>query len=192
MRLSFLLPAFLLVAALFLLFWWSTRSRKRAPGQFKASGIEDAGRTHVTHCAQIRQALSRADFEYLSAAGGIDLARRVRKERRRAAIAYVAALRGDFHQFVRLGRIIAKLSPEVVALKEFERLALTSQFLWRSRVLQLRLLLGMTALPQVVGVSDLVGMLGVRIEAALKELGERAALAIEMASSVDRSRLNTV
>ena len=59
-------------------------------------------------------------------------------------------------------------------------------------MLQLRLLLGMAALPQVAAVSDLVSSLGVRVEAALKELGERAAMAVEMASAVDRRGLNTV
>lgn len=181
MNLLFLLPVFLLVGALLVLFWWAARSRRNAPGQFQqsAAGLEESGRRHVTHCAQIRQALSRADFEYLSAAGGRELARKVRRERRRIAVAYVAALRGDFYRLVRLGKMIAKLSPEVVALKEFERLTLSAQFLWRSRMVQARLLLGMAALPQLVAVSDLVSLLGVRIEAALKELGERAAAAVE-------------
>jgi hypothetical protein len=192
LNLLFLLPVFLLVSALVLLFWWSTRSRRKAPGQSKGAGLEDAEKNHAIHCAQIRQALSRADLEYLAAAGGTLLAKRVRIERRRIAAAYVTALGSDFYQLVRLGKVIAKLSPEVVALKEFDRLALTAQFLWRSRILQLRLFLGMTALPQVVAVSDLVSSLGVRIEGALKELGERAALAVEMASAVDRRGLNTV
>jgi hypothetical protein len=188
----FLLPALLLVGALVLLFLWSTRPRRKSRALLnEPASVEQMERRHVTHCSQIRQALSREDFDYLVAAGRADLARRVRKERLRIARSYVAALRGDFYRLVRLGKIIAKLSPQVVALKEAERLTLTAQFLWRCRLIEARLLLGMAPLKHVVGVSELVGLLGVRIEAALKELGERAALAVEMASSVDR-RLNTV
>jgi len=188
----FLLPTLLLVAVLLLLFFWSTRParRPRPPFSYPAS-LEDPGRRHVTHCAQIRQALSREDFAYLASAGGLRLARKVRKERHRIARAYLAGLRTDFRHLVRLGKIIAKLSPELIALQEFERLRLTAQFFWRCRMIELRLLLGLAPLANLVSASELVSLLAVRVEAALKEMGERAAVAVEMASSVDR-RLNTV
>lgn len=193
MSLLFLLSVFLLVCALVLVFVWSAHPRRKDAGSFSERlSLGEHRESHVVHCAQIRQALSRADFEYLAAAGDPKLAKRVRRERRRIAIAYAAELKGDFYQLVRLGKVIAKLSPEVVTLKEFERVVLTAQFLWRVRWIQIRLFFGAAALPQVVEISELVGQLGVRVETALKELGERAAIAIQMASSVDRGRLDTV
>ena len=101
-------------------------------------------------------------------------------------------LRGDFDRLLRLGRSIALLSPEVVAVQEFERFRLTVEFHWRCRAIALGLLLGTATLPQISAVSDQVSHLAVRLEAALKEMGERAVLAVELASAPDRRNLNTV
>ena len=176
MNLWFLLPVLAIVALFLFLFVWSLRPVRKAPGGLnQAIRLEEPARRHAAHCPQIRQALSRSDYEYLAARRGSALAKQVRRERRRVVILYLAALRGDFYQLLRFGRLIAKLSPEVVAVREFERLQLAAQFMFRCHIMQLRLLLGMTTLAQVGGVSDLVSHLAVRIEAALKELGERAA-----------------
>jgi hypothetical protein len=182
LNLLFLLPVLAVVAVLAWLFLWSLRPpRKSAGGLPEAKTLELRGQRHATHCAQIRQALSRSDFEYLAGVGGGKLARQVSRERRRVALAYLEALRGDFYGLLRLGRVIAKLSPEVVAIREFERLRLAAQFIVRSRMIELRLLVGMTTPAQIGGLSDLVSYLAVRMEAALKELGERAAKAAELA-----------
>jgi argininosuccinate lyase len=47
-------------------------------------------------------------------------------------------------------------------------------------------------LPQLDGLGDMVSGLSVRMEEAMKELGERAALAAELASSLNRRGLGTV
>jgi len=181
LNLLFLLPVVAIVGVLVWLFVWSLRPPRKSPGGLpEAKKLEERGQRHTTHCPQIRQALSRSDFEYLAGVGGRKLARQVSRERRRVVLAYLAALRGDFYRLLRLGRVIAKLSPEVVAIREFERLRLAAQFILRSRMIELRLLLGVTTPAQVGGISDLVSYLAVRIEAALKELGERAAQAAEL------------
>lgn len=181
MNLWFLLPVLAIVAFLVFLFVWSLLPSRKAPGGLQeAIRLEEPARRHAGHFPQIRQALSRSDLEYLAATSGPALAKQVRRERRRIVVLYLAALRRDFYQLLRFGRLIAKLSPEVVAVREFERLQLAAQFVLRSRMVQLRLLLGMTTFTQVSGVSDLVSHLAVRIEAALKELGERAAQAPKM------------
>jgi argininosuccinate lyase len=55
-----------------------------------------------------------------------------------------------------------------------------------------KVLAGMTPLAQLAGVSDLVSGLSVRLEQAMKELGERAAVAAELASSMNRRGVGTV
>jgi hypothetical protein len=193
LNIAFLLPVLAIVALLLFLFLWSLRPARKSPGTLAdAASLEESGCRHALHCPQIRQALSPADFEYLAALGGKALAKQTRRERRRVVFAYLTALREDFNRLLTLGRTIAKLSPQVVALKEAERLRLSIEFLWRCRLIELRLLLGMAALPQVADVSDLVSSVTIRVEAALREMGERAAAAVQMASSVDRSGLHTV
>jgi hypothetical protein len=49
---------------------------------------------------------------------------------------------------------------------------------------------GFATVPQLDGLSDLVSGLSVRMEAAVKELGERSAAAAELASSINRRGLD--
>ena len=113
------------------------------------------------------------------------MARRVRQERRRVALVYLAAVRDDFQSLLRTARIIARLSPEVVPLHEFERVRLTVVFAWHYQMVRLQLRAGLIPILGLDGLSDLVSGLSVRMETAMNELGERAALAAEMASSLD-------
>jgi hypothetical protein len=141
---------------------------------------------------QIRQALAPADYKFVSKRASREVQRRVRRERRSVVLAYLAALRGDFQSLLRMARVIAVLSPQVVAVQEFERLRLTAQFAWRYELIRWKLLMGLAPMIQLDGLSNLVSGLSVRMEAALKELGERAAAAAELASSIDRRGLDVV
>jgi hypothetical protein len=193
MSILILLPLLALVVFLVFVFFWSLRGTStKTVDQFQAADFECPGRRHATHGPQIRQALDDRDLRYLASAGGAHLARRARRDRRQVVKNYLIALRGDFDQLLRLARAIAALSPEVVAVEELERLRLTVQFHLRCRIIYFRLLLGAATLPQISGVSDLVSHLAARLETALQELGERAALAVELASTPDRRDLNAV
>lgn len=86
-----------------------------------------------------------------------------------------------------MARIIAVLSPEVEAVQEFERLRLTVKFNWNYQLIRMQLRAGFEPLLRLDGLSNLVSGLSVRMETALKELGERAALAGELASALNRS-----
>src|SRR6266513_1126323 len=119
-----------------------------------------------------------------------EVRRRVRHERRRVALAYLAVLRGGFQSLLRMANVIAALSPEVAAVHEFERLRLTAKFAWQYEMIRWKLLAGFATVPQLDGLSDLVSGLSVRMEAAMKELGERAAAAAELASSINRRGLD--
>jgi hypothetical protein len=116
----------------------------------------------------------------------------MKRERRNVALAYLFALRGDFDSLLCTARVIAVLSPEVAAMQEFERFRLTVNFLWRYRIIRLGVWAGYVPLPQMDGLNNLISGLSVRLEAATKELGERAALVAEMVSSPDRRRVHPV
>jgi hypothetical protein len=181
----FLLIGF--VAILLLLLFWALRG----PGtqtKFEVGPgfLEEMGKRHVSFLPQIRQALAKTDDEFLSGRSPRALQRRVRRERRDVAVAYLSALRGDFQRLLRTAKIIALLSPEVAALQEFERFGLTVKFGWRYEMIRMQLRAGLAPIPRLAGLSDLVSGLNVRMEAAMTELGTRAALAAELASSFDR------
>lgn len=151
--------------------------------------LAEVGQRHVNYLPQIRQALAAEDYDFLSEKLSSLAQKRVRRERRNVVRAYLEALREDFQGILRMASAIAALSPEVVAIQEFERLQLTVSFSWRYQMIRWRLWAGWAPAAQLDGLSNLVSGLSVRMEAALKELGERAAIAAEMASSVDRRGL---
>jgi hypothetical protein len=177
------LLAILLVALL-----WALRvpMRLREPDPHAAL-LEETGKRHVNFLPQIRQALAETDTLYLSRKAPALVVRRVRRERRRIALAYLSAVREDFQNLLRMAKIIARLSPEVVTLHEFERVRLTLVFVWHYQMVRLQLRAGLVPIPGLDGLSDLVSGLSVRMETAMNELGERAALASKMASSFDGS-----
>jgi hypothetical protein len=152
--------------------------------------FEERDHRHVSYLPQIRQALAPVDYEYLSKRASRDAQGRIRHERLRVAHAYLAALREDFQSLLRMARVIAVLSPEVAAVEEFERLRLTAKFAWQYQMIRLKLSAGFAPASQLDGLSHLVSALSVRMEAAMKELGERAAIAAELASSIDRRGLD--
>jgi hypothetical protein len=178
---------FLIIAALLALLAWALRGpRAPATGKLDLTCLEETGRRHATYFTVIRQALSPADLAFLTARGLPAWARRVRKERRRIVLLYLTQLRDDFQRLLRLARAVAVVSPEVGAGQELERFWLSLQFWRRYQLLRLGLYSGLLSLPQLRGLSQMVSELAVQMEAAMKELGERAALAAKLASSLDR------
>jgi hypothetical protein len=181
------------VAILLLALGWALRSpRKPRKLEVDPRSLEELGQRHVTYLPQIRQAFATTDYEFLSEKASREVQRRVRRERRSVALAYLAALRGNFQSLLRMARVIAALSPEVVAVQEFERLRLTGMFAWRYQMIRWRLWTGLAPMTQLDGLSNLVSGLSVRLEMAVQELGERAAAAAELASSMNRRGLDIV
>jgi hypothetical protein len=176
-----------LAALLLVVFAWALRRTRSTRATLPlGSSLEENGCRHVNYLPQLQQALARTDEDYLVGTGVRGLQRRVRRERQRVALAYLNALRGDFQSLLRTARIIAVLSPEVAAVQELERLRLSVQFAWRYQMIRMKLLAGLAPLPQLNSLGDLISGLSVRMETAMKELGERAALAAELASSLNR------
>lgn len=180
-----------LIGLLLILFFWSIRSPRRSALSPAFDGADDeSGRRHISYLPQIQQALSGADFDFLSKHASRIVLRRVRRERLDVALAYLAALREDFRSLLRMTRAIATLSPELDTIHEFERIILTAKFAWQFRMIRYKLLAGFAPVPQLHGLSDMVSGLSVRIEAVMNELGERAAVAAKLASTMNRRGLD--
>ena len=175
-----------IIAVLLLLLLWALRgeSKNRGPSVDLAY-LEQSGRRNATYLRLIHQAMSSGDIEFLLSRGSARLARRAQKERHRIVLSYLSGLHDDFLRLLRLARAVAALSPEVAGAQEFERLRLSFQFSWRYRLLRASLSLGMLSLPKLDLLSQMVSELAVRMEMAMKDLGERAALAAKVASSID-------
>lgn len=172
------------VAGVGILLFWSLRPRKKpATGGTPLEPIDIPG-GHATYLPQMRQALHAADFAFLRSRGSAELSRRVRGERKRMVLRYLQALRSDFDQLIRLARVIAVLSPEIAPAQEWERLRLTVWFSLNCSLLTVRLRSGFAITSQLNGLSIRVSDLAMRIETAMAELGERAALASELASTL--------
>jgi hypothetical protein len=180
------------VAAVLLALFWALRSPKRAgdPDVSRIAPVEEPARQHATYFGVIRRVMSEEDFDFLSARGPLPLVRRAHKERQRITMLYLGDLRADFQRLLRLAGVIAVLSPEVAASHEFARLRLSLRFFWRYRMVRLGLYAGLLLLPQLSGLSVMVSELAFRLELAMKELGDRAAVAAELASTLDRRGLD--
>ncbi len=161
--------------------WLSFSNTQRAS---RAEGLRNERENrHISYLPQVRQALAPTDYEYLNACGRVDLANRVRKDRRRVARDYLAALRSDFEKLQHFARVIAVMSPEVAVAQELQGVWLSLEFSIRFRVIYVRLLWGIGPAGAISDLSNLISALTVRMETAISSLGEGAALAAEMASS---------
>ena len=181
------------VAVLLVLLGIALRNEEQQKGSHTIPKAPDeAGRTHVNFLPQMRQALKSEDEEFLARTGVRGLRRRVSRERSRVALSYLAALRQDFEELMHISRVIAALSPQIGVAQEFERLRLRVSFLWRYRIIWLNLRAGFAPLLQLSALSNLLSGYSVRLEEAMKEMGERAALVAELASSPDRRRIHPV
>lgn len=192
MNLSFGLFIGTAVTLLLLLAWLLGAPKKRGRGRTDPLSLQETRSRHITHVPQIRQALAKADYEFVSTRVSKEAQRRMRRERRHVALAYLSALHDEFEGLLHTARIIAALSPEVHAVQELERIQLTVKFHWRYRIIWMSLWLGYAPLPQISDLSNLLSGYSVRLETAIKELGERAALLGELVSSADRRRVNPV
>jgi hypothetical protein len=173
---------FALGLAVLLLAVLGPRSRKRE----QALRALDSAPQHLSNMRSIRQCLDPADLRYVSEKGGAQLVGRLRRERRRVAFLYLHAIRKDFEQLLRIARVVALLSPEISGTDEMQRLRLALLFRIRFEMVKMRFLVGALAVPQLTALGEMVTSLAIQMEAAIERLGERAALAAELALESDR------
>lgn len=182
MSASFFILALLFAAGLLALLFWSLRrpARRHKRAEESLEVIERAPQ-HLCNLSSIRQCFDPADAIYVHEKGGTNLARRVRGERKRVALLYLASLRADFEDLLQVARVIARLSPQVSGSQEYDRFRLTVLFRVRFHLLRVQLLFGTLAQPRLNLLGEMVTSLAVEMETAMAELGERAALATELA-----------
>src|SRR5260370_8139397 len=144
--------------------------RKRRKLEADPRSLEELGQRHVTYLPQIRQAFETTDYEFLAERASREVQRRVRRERRGVALAYLAALRRNFQSLLRMARVIAALSPVVVAVQEFERLRLTAMFAWRYQMIRWKLWTGMAPMTQLDSLSNLVSPFTLRLYSPVPNL----------------------
>jgi len=178
------------VLLMLLLAWVLRDPRELEQPDADLGNAEDLDRRHVTYFPQVRQAMAAEDSTFLSSRASQVLARRVQRERRKIALAYLACLRGDFLKLWRLARVIASMAPQVGAAQELERLQLGLAFSWRYEMIRVKFLLGFAPLPELGSLSAVVSRLSIRLDTAMKDLGERTALTTKLASSLDGRGLN--
>ena len=187
-----LVMGFVGVLLLVVLVWVLRDPRKLNKPDDDLASNEEWGQRHVAYFPQVRQAIDRKDFEFLALRGLPKLTKRVRKERRRIALAYLACIRADFLKLWRLARVIAAMSPQVGAAEEFARLRMGLAFSLRYEIIRIKFFFGIAPLPELGSLSEVVSRLSVRLETAMKSLGESAALASKLTSSLhDGSGLDT-
>jgi hypothetical protein len=186
MSAEFIIVAALAALGLAGLLFWAFRGASERKGHDQGLGVLDSAPKHLQNMAQIRQAMDSADFAFARGQGGQYLSARLRRERKQVTLLYLEAIRRDFEQSLRIARIIAVLSPEVSGSQEYERLRLSLVFRWRFQVLRLRILLGNVAQHQVVTLGQMATALAAQMEETMARLGERAALAAELALQSDR------
>jgi hypothetical protein len=179
------------VLLMLLLAWVLRDPRELEQPDADLGNAEDLDQRHVTYFPQVRQAMAAEDSTFLSSRASQVLARRVQRERRKIALAYLACLRGDFLKLWRLARVIASMAPQLGAAQELERFQLGLAFSWHYEMIRMKFLLGFAPLPELGSLSGVVSRLSIRLETAMKDLGERAALAAKLASSLDGHGLNT-
>jgi len=184
---------FIIVALLLTVFVWSLRSTNKQTVPFSSSGVlHDFQASHVMHLPQIRRALAPTDYEFVSKKISPKALRQMRRERRQVALTYLSALRAEFDRLMRTARVMAALSPEVTTGQEMQRIFLTVSFLWRYCATRLILRAGFAPLPQLSDLSNVLSSFSVRLEEAMREMGERAAVVADVVSSPDRRRIHPV
>lgn len=168
-----------IVLILLLALGWFAFSKSR-DSDSPLNGRHDREWTHISYLPYIKQALAEADIEFLKRRSSPALAKRIRKERQRIAIAFLSALRKDFERLLNLARVLAVMSPKVEVLSELRGVQIRAEFSYLYYSIYLRLVLGVAPFEAIGNLSDMVSALTVQMETAMGELTERAALPNEL------------
>ena len=171
---------------------WLSVSKVGGKVQVRAASDLPPGRDwqHISYLPQIQQALAETDFKYLSAVAPRRLVSEVRKDRQHIAIAYLSALREEFIRLLDFARIVAAMSPEVAVAQELRGARLHFTFTCRYYLIYLRLKTGFAPFDALSALSNSLSSLSIRMETAMREVGERAATS-GLASSFDGGGLDT-
>jgi len=132
---------------------------------------------HLQNLSQIRQALERADIEYVATRASRKTAKRVQQERRRIVAAYLTGLHEDFDRLMEATTKVAAFSPKVEASHEFRRLRLAMEFRVKYALLRVKFAAGVPSFSGLGNLAWMVSSLAIDLEGAMNEVAAEAALA---------------
>ena len=131
---------------------------------------------HLQNLSQIRQALERADLEYVAARASRKTAKRVRQERRGIVAAYLTGLREDFDRLMEATTRVAAFSPKVEASHEFQRFRLALEFRAKYALLRVKFAAGVPSFSGLGNLAWMVSSLAIDLERLMNEVSAAAAL----------------
>ncbi|HKM67747.1 MAG TPA: hypothetical protein VJX70_11320 [Candidatus Acidoferrum sp.] len=172
---------FILIALVILaLLLWASRSPKpQFPSGLDAFEALSESR-HCSRLPQILRALQPEDTEYLRKDGHAALMHTVRQQRRRIALAYVEQLQNEFETLLEISRVLAVMSPEVIATQEFERWKLSTVFAMNCAWLRWRLRLGLRPFAGLALLTGMATNIIRQLEAAISGISQAAVMGSEV------------
>ena len=172
----FLLSAIALVCLLV----WALRPVETVRQQADAILQALTDSRHRNQLPQVLRALQREDSDFLRGSGKRDLAARIRRDRRMAALEYLDFLEAEYELLVEAMRILAAMSTELQAMEEWERFLALAGFAVSCKLLRWKLRAGLSPRENLRRLSETVSSAAFRVEQAATRVGERAFLATEM------------
>ncbi|HEV2102504.1 MAG TPA: hypothetical protein VGR58_06970 [Candidatus Acidoferrum sp.] len=127
---------------------------------------------HASRMSQIFQALQPQDTEFLGRAGQASLMQTIRRERRTIALNYLRQLQEEFAMLLEISRVLAVMSPEVIAMEEMERWKLSLAFAANCAFLRWKLRLGIQPFSGFTLLSNMATSFARRLEAATTRIAE--------------------
>ena len=188
------LPLLLFIAfavTLVVLLAWAVRPPKKIALSIDQVFDAVSERRHYARLPQILQALRPEDAGFLRGTGHQQLATQLSRDRKRIALQYLNYLQDEYHLLLEVSRILAKISPQVSTLDEFQRFRLSLRFVLCCRFLRWRLLLGLPPWDAFGILSDMEGDITLQLEMATARIGERAAIAPEFPLFLENRRRNS-
>lgn len=176
--LLFLLAALILISLLI----WAARPQiqeTRSADEVLQALAEDR---HYHHLPQILQSLRPEDIDFLKRCGQPRLVRRIRNDRKRIALRYLAEFRKDFGLLLEAAGVLAMMAPDLAAMREWERLKLSMGFAIHCQYLSWRLRLGLAPWQAFSKLSEMASAMTLQLETVTTRMAERSAIASELHS----------
>lgn len=167
---------------------WTGRAPRRKPWTADQIFAALSSERHSLRLPAIVQALQPEDVAFLVERGHRGLRARLVRERHQIALRYLNQLQEDFEMLLEASRLLAVLSPEVIAMHEWERLKLSVRFSVCCAYLRWKLRLGLEPWRTFDALSTMAGSMALRVETATARMGERAAVDAAFSSTLQGRR----
>jgi hypothetical protein len=145
-----------------------------------------AAQRHYYRLPQILQALDPKDTAYLIDRGYPALCHRLRAERKLIALRFLDLMEADYRTLLEASRMLAAMAPDVVGVEEWQRLRLSMRFAWNCMALRMKLRAGLSPWGGFAQLSDMASQMSYRLELVTSQIGERAALSMDLPSPMDK------